>query len=495
MSALFRRHSSLRCFFCHSPILIAQDPRNFHCNACGCWNRYDKSGEILSDDPAMHDVSLNSLSFAKRGSPSKDQLPSIYSRGLFCHTCQTNQMLLVNLLSSYLPSPDSPDYHRRLEKLPEYKESLHARYPPVCDSCLPAIEEEIQNRDHMARTKALGCWLKESRGKDHRRRVSGSTKDRDHLTFEILAWRARGVLWMFSLVLALLGYSVGFFRYSIPWMVHASPLLPILVMISLLWTAWDPTYSAFRKAELQGRDVRVKGKRTYIFLQMTAWFLRLFTATMLTVRHYKPHIRPSQEHTQVYLLFTLAVEITVFAASLFVIRLQQPPAIRLINSKSHASSLSRSATPAGHSRATTPGISTHSAVEPDLTTLSLSSKPIIAPPNPSLHVLTEDLDEMDWTPTDPVAYSTFQKRKQRSETFDDDVVIRPQRFFAPEQPTGLEGLFQKTRLTDDAPSSPTNGWHLVQRTVMLHLVSSWRLYILSCIPIILGGRIQMEIKL
>jgi len=58
--------------------------------------------------------------------------------------------------------------------------------------------------------------------------------------------------------------NAGFFRYSIPWMVHASPLLPTLVMISLLWTAWDPTYSAFRKAQLQGRDVRVKGKRTYI---------------------------------------------------------------------------------------------------------------------------------------------------------------------------------------------------------------------------------------
>ena len=103
----------------------------------------------------------------------------------------------------------SPDYRRRLEKLPEYKESLHARYPPVCDSCLPAIEEEIQNRDHMARTKALGGWLRESKGKDHRRRVSGSTRDRDHLTFELLAWRTRGVLWMVSLVLAFLGYSAG----------------------------------------------------------------------------------------------------------------------------------------------------------------------------------------------------------------------------------------------------------------------------------------------
>ena len=167
----------------------------------------------------------------------------------------------------------------------------------------------------------------------------------------------------------------------------------------------------------------------------------------------------------------------------------------MINSKSHTSALSRSATPTGHSRATTPGISTHTVLEPDLTTLTLSSKPIITPPNPvfgqpSLSTTAvpslrpdEDLDEMDWTPTDPVAYSTFQKRKQRSETFDDDVVIRPQRFFAPEQPTGLESLFQKTRLSDDAPP-PTNGLH---HTVMLHLASWWRLYALSCIPIVLGA--------
>lgn len=47
-------------------------------------------------------------------------------------------------------------------------------------------------------------------------------------------------------------------------MVNLSPFLPFLVIISLLWTAWDPTYSAFRKAQLQGRDVRVKGKREYI---------------------------------------------------------------------------------------------------------------------------------------------------------------------------------------------------------------------------------------
>ena len=231
------------------------------------------------------------------GSPSTDQLPSAYGKGPFCHSCQTNQMLLVNLLSSYLPSPDvrlqpifhvssnpllqSPDYRRRLEKLPEYKESLHARYPPVCDACLPAVQEEIRNRDHMARTKALGGWLKESKGKDHRRRISGFIRDRDHLTFEILAWRIRGVLWVSSLIIAVLVYSAGmqrrlivpyggltmtagYLQYSIPWTAKLLPFLPVLVIVSLLWTAWDPTYSAFRKAQIQGRDVRVKGKREYI---------------------------------------------------------------------------------------------------------------------------------------------------------------------------------------------------------------------------------------
>jgi hypothetical protein len=124
MSALFRRHSNVQCFFCNSTIPIPQNPRNFRCSACGCWNRYNEKGEILSDDPAMHQEHLNRKSFAKRGmcviynpaprqalnlylaSPSKDQLPNLPRPGKFCHNCQTNQMLIMNLLSNYLPAPE-----------------------------------------------------------------------------------------------------------------------------------------------------------------------------------------------------------------------------------------------------------------------------------------------------------------------------------------------------------------------------------------------------
>ena len=124
MAKLLRRPTRVVCFYCNTQV-DPKDPRNFRCSACGCWNRYDASGEIMSDEPAMHDEKMNARSFAKRGvsrshrppfrvatydpgvaSPRKDRLPTAYGQSLFCRTCQTNQMLISNLLSNYLPPPD-----------------------------------------------------------------------------------------------------------------------------------------------------------------------------------------------------------------------------------------------------------------------------------------------------------------------------------------------------------------------------------------------------
>lgn len=93
--------------------------------------------------------------------------------------------------------------------LPEYKESLHVRYPPVCENCLPAVEEEIRSKDHMARTKALGGWLKQSKGKEKQRKISGSGKQREKLGAHLFAWKVRGCLWMLSLLIAIAGNSIG----------------------------------------------------------------------------------------------------------------------------------------------------------------------------------------------------------------------------------------------------------------------------------------------
>jgi hypothetical protein len=54
-------------------------------------------------------------------------------------------------------------------------------------------------------------------------------------------------------------------EYSFPRMlVRAVPVLPVFSLLSLFYTAWDPTYYHFKKARVQGRDIRVKGKTRYI---------------------------------------------------------------------------------------------------------------------------------------------------------------------------------------------------------------------------------------
>ena len=85
-----------------------------------------------------------------------------------------------------------------------------------------------------------------------------------------------------------------------------------------------------------------------------------------------------------------------------------------------------------------------------LASLSLSSKPIITHANPvfgvpSLHGSTpvnnaSNCDEMDWTPT---------TSGDASGKADDCSWLRPQRFFVPEKPTGLEGLFESAKIEED----------------------------------------------
>lgn len=113
---------------------------------------------------------------------------------------------LIHLISS---TSKDPEHAQRSELLPAYRESVEARYPPVCADCLPAVEEEIKNRDRMARTSALGGFLQTSRGKGKQRQVSVHQRERDKLERQLFAWRVRGVLWACSLLISLASYSLG----------------------------------------------------------------------------------------------------------------------------------------------------------------------------------------------------------------------------------------------------------------------------------------------
>ncbi|KAJ3916623.1 Ima1 N-terminal domain-containing protein [Lentinula edodes] len=500
---MFRRPPQAQCYFCNTFLPHPKDPRNFRCNSCGCWNRYDAKGEILSDEPQMHEESLNVKSFSKRGkyldSPLKDRLPTSYGSGPFCHNCQTNQHLIINLLSNYLPPPTSPEYEQRLEMLPRYRESLHTRYPPVCESCLPAVEEEIRKKDAMARAHALGGWLKETKGKVRQRRVSATLQERENISKELFAWRVRGCLWAATLGSFLAGYiAILFGRRPFDRPSLLQPISPILTVCSILWTAWDPTYASIRTAQIQGRDVRVQGKRQYNALQIIIWISRLITTTLLALQWF--HIdylqlaqRPLDLPARLYFLFLVLLEISVSIASFFVLRIQQPPTIRLINTKSHDLNNSRSPTPNPtdqSSRASTPAF-LPKVSEPDLfASLTISSSQPVVPKSlpvfglPSLlpssaPTEADDEDKMDWTPTNVNPGTEKFKASLDSIGKDDGWWLRPQRFFAPEKPTGLESLFENTKLADDVPMKDVTAVPVNRSSVLrwkTHVEVWWWMY-------------------
>lgn len=149
----------------------------------------------------------------------------------------------------------------------------------------------------------------------------------------------------------------------------------------------------------------------------------------------------------------------------FVLQVQHPPPVRLVDSNAQLHRLS--ATPSvASSRDATPVIP-----EPDIfSTLSLSNNPVLgtasghnpifgvpslpiaasqlspsqpggaSPRSPGMDMDMDDDDErdpdaMDIDPASPA---------KRPNNNDDGSWLRPQRFFAPEEPTGLETLFART---------------------------------------------------
>ena len=151
----------------------------------------------------------------------------------------------------------------------------------------------------MARVRAFGGALKNTKGTDSRRRTSGTQKERDKLERELRMWKVRGCLWAGSLFSALTGYASGKFialvqntpslsssQVAVPYALVTMPdfaplcLLP-LAFASILWTAWDPTYAVFRRSQFQGRAVRVHGRKQYIVSSVTFSKVHTYFLTLL----------------------------------------------------------------------------------------------------------------------------------------------------------------------------------------------------------------------
>ena len=91
-----------------------------------------------------------------------------------------------------------------------------------------------------------------------------------------------------------------------------------------------------------------------------------------------------------------------------------------------------------------------------------------------------DPDAMDWTPT-----STPYKRNKRKSKAADGTWLKPQRFFPPEQLTGLENYFQKATLADISPKRDrTDSFHSMWSKLLFWAVIVFLMGLLTMIAIL-----------
>jgi hypothetical protein len=114
------------------------------------------------------------------------------------------------LLASLTRTQD-PNHATALARLPAYKASLEVRYPLVCRSCLPAVQERIKQKEHFARSQAFGGWLEINRSGQRPSLNRGSStirKDREK-PWKIWLWRVQGALYVLNTAWTIVSYLAG----------------------------------------------------------------------------------------------------------------------------------------------------------------------------------------------------------------------------------------------------------------------------------------------
>ncbi|KAI6108449.1 hypothetical protein EDD16DRAFT_81923 [Pisolithus croceorrhizus] len=185
--------------------------------------------------------------------------------GQFCHTCI--KMLPIDDESC----PDPP--HASIPIMPDAWSNSQRTVnpcifgtPKFVHSAHPPVEDEIKRKDPNGTDASLGRFSQRHQGKGQDNdEYLPPGRSGGNLEPQLAIWRLRGALWWITLLCVMACHSVVVLGYNFPHILErVVPFLPLTVFLSLLYTAWDPTYYSFKKARIQGRDVRVRGKGRYI---------------------------------------------------------------------------------------------------------------------------------------------------------------------------------------------------------------------------------------
>ncbi|KAN0060224.1 hypothetical protein ACQY0O_007553 [Thecaphora frezii] len=394
---------------------------NWLCSSCQCPNYYDQHGnfqdhytrpmwdEQYNNDRNQllkHQLSIQSrkqrgtdaplpsaaLASAPASAPGSASLQCDSNSGpaagqhdqrLFCHTCQTNQTLQVNLLSDYLPDEADPEYPEKLRALPAYRASIAARYPSVCEACAPAVQSRIEERDQMARSWTLAQWLvrtndarhgptnidggaldpntplqsaaADSAGRRRNEALVAASARQARIRAE-MCWLYRGVSWTLSTVAMLACYALasirpGHVREALlvaEYIVIEEPLsganaallaaLTTLVVALVSGRGWDPTGRRVARARSRGVRPEVQGLQGWnrctellFALRLAAIGLMVAQVAVSSLYDGLPISSDVDWAVQSWGIVALSTEASLLLVALFQLRVRMPPTMRLVS--------------------------------------------------------------------------------------------------------------------------------------------------------------------
>ncbi|RMZ66155.1 Integral inner nuclear membrane ima1 [Pyrenophora seminiperda CCB06] len=163
--ALLRRR--LRCHYCNvqSRDSVLQIPKTYHCPHCDAVNHFDQRGNIT--DPPIEEIATapaTAFQYMRSRSPTPAMQAPVHD-DIFCGTCQRNQTIYTRLVGNFIPDEDDPHYEKYVASMDDYKAELELRYPQVCQTCQPRVQQQIRNANHVARADNLARIMEASKKK------------------------------------------------------------------------------------------------------------------------------------------------------------------------------------------------------------------------------------------------------------------------------------------------------------------------------------------
>ncbi|KAJ1663958.1 hypothetical protein IW140_004479 [Coemansia sp. RSA 1813] len=162
----FSGHTTVSCWFCHETTKLAPtaDTHDWFCTQCKNYNTLDAAGNIVDTRAEMY---REAPATTPRRIPGTNEIGDTADQ-VFCSTCQRSQELVCQILASYLPDEDDPEYARRVESADEYVQSLKRRYPVVCRSCQVRVDQRLQMQAQwMYRRELAGALARSESARIH----------------------------------------------------------------------------------------------------------------------------------------------------------------------------------------------------------------------------------------------------------------------------------------------------------------------------------------